>query len=89
MRNSAGEWPSRANAAWLLVCEDPRGWLHGFFVTAAQGSGGEGGGLRKVWDPVFVVVAFLVCFIVALWNWWRPSCLLLFSGALAGYLQPV
>ena len=50
---------------WSSRTPSMRSWLRGF-LSVLQGSGGGGGGLGKLWGPVLVVVAFFVCFIVAL-----------------------
>ena len=50
---------------WSSRTPRMRSWLRGF-LSVLQELGGGGGGLGKLWGPVLVVVAFFVCFIVAL-----------------------
>jgi hypothetical protein len=50
MRDSAGEWPSRANAAWFHVFEDSRGWH--VLVTAVGVRRGRGGAEESVGSSV-------------------------------------
>jgi hypothetical protein len=50
---------------WSSRTPRMRSWLRGF-LSVLQGSEGGWGGLGKLWGPLLVVVAFFVCFIVAL-----------------------
>ena len=50
---------------WSRRSTRVRRWLRGA-LSVLQGAGGAEGALGKLWGPVLVVVAFLVCFIAAL-----------------------